>query len=56
VNALAVAEELEVAHDVILYIKTPPDREALEKIEKAQPVDTMSAHGNALGLSMILFW
>ena len=31
-NALAVAEELEVAHDVILYIKTPPDRKALEKI------------------------
>jgi arsenate reductase len=29
---LAVAEELGVEHDVILYIKTPPDRAILEKI------------------------
>ena len=29
---MAVAEELGVEHDVILYIKTPPDRKALEKI------------------------
>ena len=31
-NALAVAEELGVEHEVVLYIKTPPDRAALEKI------------------------
>lgn len=29
---MAVAEELGVEHEVVLYIKTPPDREALEKI------------------------
>jgi arsenate reductase len=29
---LAVAEELGVEHEVVLYIKTPPDRNALEKI------------------------
>jgi len=29
---LAVAKELGVDHEVILYIKTPPDRTALEKI------------------------
>jgi arsenate reductase len=29
---LAVAEEIGVAHDVVLYIKTPPDRAALETI------------------------
>jgi len=34
-NALAVAEELGVDHEVILYIKTPPGREDLEKMVKA---------------------
>lgn len=29
---MAVAEELGVDHDVVLYIKEPPDRAALEKI------------------------
>jgi arsenate reductase len=29
---LAVAGELGVEHDVVYYIKTPPDRAALEKI------------------------
>jgi len=29
---LAVAEELGVDHDVVLYMKEPPDRTALEKI------------------------
>ncbi len=29
---MAVAEELGVEHEVVLYIKTPPDRAALEKI------------------------
>ena len=29
---MAVAEELGVEHEVVLYIKTPPDRKALEKI------------------------
>ena len=29
---MAVAEELGVEHEVILYIKTPPDRKALERI------------------------
>ena len=29
---MAVAEELGVDHEVVLYIKTPPDRQALEKI------------------------
>ena len=31
-NALAVAEDLGVEHEVVLYIKSPPDRAALEKI------------------------
>jgi len=29
---LAVAEDLGVDHDVVLYMKEPPDRKALEKI------------------------
>ena len=29
---MAVAEELGIEHEVILYMKAPPDREALEKI------------------------
>lgn len=29
---MAVAEELGIDHEVVLYIKTPPDRAALEKI------------------------
>jgi arsenate reductase len=29
---LAVAKELGVDHEVVLYIKNPPDRKALEKI------------------------
>ncbi len=29
---MAVAEELGVDHDVVLYMKEPPDRSALEKI------------------------
>jgi arsenate reductase len=29
---LAVAEELGIEHDVVLYMKEPPDRKALEKI------------------------
>jgi arsenate reductase len=29
---LAVAEDLGVEHDVVLYMKEPPDRAALEKI------------------------
>ena len=29
---MAVARELGIEHDVVLYIKTPPDRAALEKI------------------------
>ncbi|MBT8037979.1 MAG: arsenate reductase [Verrucomicrobiae bacterium] len=32
---MAVAEDLGVDHDVILYIKTPPDREALERLVAA---------------------
>jgi arsenate reductase len=32
---LAVAEELGVEHEVILYIKTPPGREDLEKLVAA---------------------
>ena len=31
-NALAVAEKLGIDHDVILYIKTPPDKKELETI------------------------
>ena len=42
-NALAVAEELGVAHDVVLYIKTPPDRAALETIVRGleDPVEDL---------------
>lgn len=29
---MAVAEDLGVAHDVVLYMKEPPNRETLEKI------------------------
>lgn len=29
---MAVAEELKIDHDVVLYMKEPPDRAALEKI------------------------
>ena len=29
---MAVAEDLGVEHDVVLYMKEPPDRKALEKI------------------------
>ena len=29
---MAVAEELGVDHEVVLYIKTPPDRKALQSI------------------------
>ena len=29
---MAVAEQLGVDHEVVLYIKTPPDRPTLEKI------------------------
>jgi len=32
---LAVAEELRVDHEVILYIKTPPDAAELTKIVEA---------------------
>jgi arsenate reductase len=40
---LAVAEELGVDHEVILYIKTPPGRGDLEKIVKAleDPVEDL---------------
>jgi arsenate reductase len=40
---LAVAEELGVETDVILYIKTPPDRKALEKLVAAleDPVEDL---------------
>ena len=40
---MAVAEELGVEHEVILYIKTPPGREDLEKIVKAleDPVEDL---------------
>ena len=31
-NALAVAEDLGVDHEIVLYIKTPPDRKALQSI------------------------
>ena len=42
-NALAVAEELGVDHEVVLYIKTPPDRKALESIIHGleDPVDDL---------------
>ena len=40
---MAVAEELGVEHEVILYIKTPPGREDLEQIVKAleDPVEDL---------------
>ncbi len=40
-SALAVAEELGVEAEVVLYMKTPPDRDALEKIVNGleEPVD-----------------
>ena len=40
---MAVAEELGVDHEVILYIKTPPGRGDLEKIVKAleDPVEDL---------------
>ena len=40
---MAVAEELGVEHDVILYIKTPPGREELEDIVAAleDPVEDL---------------
>ena len=40
---MAVAEELGVDHEVVLYIKTPPDRKALEKIVAAleDPVEDL---------------
>ena len=40
---MAVAEELGVDHEVILYIKTPPGREDLEKMVKAleDPVEDL---------------
>jgi arsenate reductase len=31
-NALALLKELGVDHDVVLYLKTPPDRETLTRI------------------------
>ena len=31
---MAVAEELGVEHDTVLYMKEPPDREALERLVK----------------------
>jgi arsenate reductase len=31
-NALALLKELDVDHDVVLYLKTPPDRETLTRI------------------------
>ena len=40
---MAVAEELGVEHEVVLYIKTPPDKKALEKIVAAleDPVEDL---------------
>ncbi len=40
---MAVAEELGVDHDVVLYMKEPPDRAALEKIVKGleDPVEDL---------------
>ena len=40
---MAVAGELGVEHEVVLYIKTPPDRKALEKIVAGQedPVEDL---------------
>ena len=40
---MAVAEELGVDHEIVLYIKTPPDRKALENIIAAleDPVEDL---------------
>ena len=40
---MAVAEELGVDHDVVLYMKEPPDRAALERIVKGleDPVEDL---------------
>ena len=40
---MAVAEEMGVDHDVVLYIKEPPDRATLEKIVKGleDPVEDL---------------
>jgi arsenate reductase len=40
---LAVAEDLGVEHDVVLYMKEPPDRAALEKLVKVlqDPVEDL---------------
>ena len=40
---MAVAEDLGVDHDVVLYMKEPPDRAALEKIVKGleDPVEDL---------------
>jgi arsenate reductase len=40
---LAVAEDLGVEHDVVLYMKEPPDRAALEKMVKGleDPVEDL---------------
>ncbi len=40
---MAVAEELGVDHDVVMYMKEPPDRAALEKIVKGleDPVEDL---------------
>lgn len=40
---MAVAEDLGVEHDVVLYMKEPPDRAALEKIVKGleDPVEDL---------------
>ena len=40
---MAVAEELGVDHEVVLYIKNPPDRVVLEKMVKAleDPVEDL---------------
>ena len=52
---MAVAEQLGVDHEVILYIKEPPGREALEKIvaSLADPVEALvrkDSKFKALGL------
>ena len=40
---MAVAEDLGVDHDVVLYMKEPPDRAALEKVVKGlqDPVEDL---------------
>ncbi len=40
---MAVAEDLGVEHDVVLYMKEPPDRAALEKLVKGleDPVEDL---------------